>query len=584
MNSPRETPEPLVVICERGHTFEQSLQSRRNKRGCPFCSRKRAWPGETDLFTEMPHLSDSWNFARNAHLDPLTLTKGSDKQAWWTCEKGHEFEKSIYEMGKSGCGYCSNQKLLVGFNDLASVRPDLAAEFDVSKNGGLTPQDLLFGTSKKVWWRCDAGHSFEAKVSQRNFSGSGCAVCKGKRSEPGYNDLKTKYPEVAESWDLELNEGLTPENFSPTSTQKVWWKCPRGHSWLMRIGDRVTHKQGCAVCANRQVVAGVNDLLTLAPEVAATLDPELNPMDLSSRVGLHSGAMAWWRCSEGHVYQATVGSRQKSGCPICAGQRVLAGYNDLESQNPDAAAHFLQGKNGVTPSEVLVSSRIQYWWECDLGHNFKAHPDSVRKGNWCPYCGGKKLLMGFNDLETVRPDIAKQWHPTKNAELKPSQVINGFHKKVWWLCDAGHDYLQSGKKRRVGQGCPSCAPSGFTPSNAAHLYFIEQPSLLSYKVGITSADSQNRLNAFAQDGWVTHAQIWFASGVDALATEEKFFYDLRHLRSIPAYLSNDDMRRTGGWTETFSSSMISRDAVLELLIQFAKDSRHAFEIRTNLIN
>jgi hypothetical protein len=262
---------------------------------------------------------------------------------------------------------------------------------------------------------------------------------------------------------------------------------------------------------------------------------------------------------------------------------VLAGYNDLQSQNPDAAARFLQGRNGVSVSEVLVTSRIQYWWECDLGHSFKAHPDSVKKGNWCPYCGGKKLLVGFNDLESVRPDLAKHWHPTKNIPLMPSQVINGFHRKVWWLCDVGHEYLQSGKKRRVGQGCPNCAPSGFTPSKAAYVYFIEQPSMLSYKVGITSADSNNRLNAFAQNGWVTHALIWFASGVDAVSTEEAFFSELRQVRSIPVFLSSDEMRRTGGWTETFSSSLISREAVLELLLAYASKSIQAFEVRTDYI-
>lgn len=569
MKIPRENSESYVVLCELGHTLEQSLQSRRKKRGCPFCSRKRAWPGETDLFTEMPALKDCWDFSRNNHLNPLSVTKGSDKKAWWRCDKGHEFEKSIYEMSRSGCSYCSNKKLLVGFNDLATARPDLAAEFDVSKNGGLAPQDLLFGTSRKVWWRCNAGHSYEAKVSQRNFSGSGCAVCKGKRIEPGFSDLKTKHPRIAESWDKELNEGLSPEGFSPTSAKKVWWKCPKGHSWLMRIGDRVTHNQGCSVCANRQIVAGVNDLLTLAPEVAAMLAPELNPKDLASRVGLHSTVKAWWTCLEGHVYQAKVGSRHKAGCAVCAGQRVLAGYNDLESQNPDAAAHFLQGKNGVSPSELLVSSRIQYWWECDLGHNFKAHPDSVRKGNWCPYCGGKKLLEGFNDLETVRPDLAIHWHLSKNSPLLPSQVINGFHKKVWWRCDAGHEYLQSGKKRRVGQGCPTCAPTGFTPGKSAYLYFLEQPNLLAYKVGITGADSSYRLDAFAEDGWVAHALVLFARGSDAMDAEDRFFNHLRNILKVPVFLSVAEMKRTGGWTETFSSSLVSRMEVVGRLESLA---------------
>ena len=565
MSIPGQSAGPYLVTCERGHTFEQSLQSRRNQRGCPFCSRKRAWPGESDLFTELPHLRESWDFARNAHLNPASLTKGSDKKAWWRCERGHQFEKSVYEMSKSGCFYCSNKKLLVGFNDLATVRPDLAAEFDASKNGGLTPQDLLFGTSKKVWWRCHVGHSFESKVSQRNFSGSGCAVCKGKRSEPGFSDLKTKYPQIAESWDMELNEGLVPENFSPTSAQKVWWKCPKGHSWLMQIGARVAHGQGCAVCANRQIVLGVNDLQTLYPELAATLATDRNPPNFSQQVGALSTKKAWWECSRGHVYNVSVAQRQKVGCAICANQSVLAGFNDLESQNPDAAAHFLQGRNGVEPSAVMVSSRVQFWWECDIGHQFKAHPDSVRKGNWCPYCGNKRVFKGFNDLETVAPDLAAEWHPTLNGALLPGEVLHGSHSKFWWLCGAGHSFAQTGKKRRAGQGCPGCAKSGFNPLQPGLLYVLVDLNREAIKVGITNAGSSNRLNLFRESGWLMVNGFRFDQGTDAEAAEAAFFKKIRAERQIPIHLGAEEMKRTGGWTETMSLGLASEALVLKLL-------------------
>ena len=108
--------------------------------------------------------------------------------------------------------------------------------------------------------------------------------------------------------------------------------------------------------------------------------------------------------------------------------------------------------------------------------------------------------------------------------------------------------------------------------------------MVSYKVGITSADSKKRLQAFAQDGWVAHALIWFAAGVDAIAVEERFFFELRRVRSIPVFLTNNDMRRTGGWTETFSSSLISRETVLELLLDVAGCSSQEYEVRTNFIS
>ena len=557
--------EYIEQRCERNHVFSQSLRSVKKGSKCPYCARTKAWPGESDVFTEIPALKTFWDFERNDELDPLQLLKGSDKLAWWLCDRGHSFKKSVWAMAKSGCGICSNKQLLVGYNDLATVRPDLAAEFDTSKNGGLTPNEILFGTARKVWWRCSLGHSFESKVSQRNFTNSGCPVCTGNRTEAGFNDLQTRYPDLALDWDEELNDGKSPKSFSSTSSQRVWWKCQKGHSWQMRIGDRVTHGQGCAVCANRQIVPGVNDLQTLHPELAATLAKDRNPPNFAQQVGAFSTKKAWWECSRGHVYNVPVAQRQKVGCAICANQSVLAGFNDLESQNPDAAAHFLQGRNGVEPSAVMVSSRVQFWWECDIGHQFKAHPDSVRKGNWCPFCGNKKVLKGFNDLETVAPDLASEWHPTLNGAVMPSEVLHGSHSKYWWLCRAGHSFAQTGKKRRAGQGCPGCSKSGFNPMQPGLLYVLVDLGREAIKVGITNADSGNRLKLFRESGWRMVTGFRFDRGTDAEASEAAFFKKIRAEREIPILLGAEEMKRTGGWTETMSLGLVSEALVLELL-------------------
>jgi hypothetical protein len=81
-------------------------------------------------------------------------------------------------------------------------------------------------------------------------------------------------------------------------------------------------------------------------------------------------------------------------------------------------------------------------------------------------------------------------------------------------------------------------------------------------VGITGADSSNRLKAFAEDGWVTHALVFFARGSDAMDAEDRFFHHLRNVLKVPVFLSAAEMKRTGGWTETFSSSLVSRIEVV----------------------
>jgi len=53
---------------------------------------------------------------------------------------------------------------------------------------------------------------------------------------------------------------------------------------------------------------------------------------------LGSGKKVWWKCSRGHEWIADVNSRKKgNGCPVCAGKRVLIGYNDLASTHPQIA-------------------------------------------------------------------------------------------------------------------------------------------------------------------------------------------------------------------------------------------------------
>jgi hypothetical protein len=518
------------------------------------------------LFGQVPELEKFWDRNLNRNLDPSSLSKGSEKSAWWICGNNHSFEKKIFDMVRSGCSFCSNRSLLSGFNDLATVRPELAREFDLEKNGGLSASSVLAGSAKKVWWKCSEGHSFSARISDRKFSGSACPYCRGLYAIPGKTDILTRYPEITAAWDYVLNGELKPENCLPFSEKKVYWKCPAGHSWLMRVKDRVINSQGCSVCGNHQIVKGINDLATLHPEIASTLALDLNAPDFAQTVGPHSQKIAWWNCERNHTYQAPVKRRHNSGCPVCAGQKVMYGVNDLETQNPDAASHFLQGLNGVSPREVLVSSRVKYYWECDLGHKFRAHPDSIfTKKTWCPYCANKKVLAGFNDLETKAPDVAREWHPEMNGSLKASDVIYGSHAKYWWVCSNGHTFHQSVKKRREGQGCPSCAKTGFNPSKPAMVYVLVHKQFNAIKVGITNTDSPHRLKLLYQTGWRRACSYVFPEGIQAESVEKKFFRHVRQVLGVPAFLDASKMRRTGGWTETMDLDLMPETKVVSEL-------------------
>jgi hypothetical protein len=200
--------------------------------------------------------------------------------------------------------------------------------------------------------------------------------------------------------------------------------------------------EGCKV--SRKVIIGINDLATKYPDVAKTWHPTLNgdlqPTDVTSK----SGRKVWWQCSNNpnHEWQATVAGRSNgSGCPYCSSIKILPGYNDLATTDPELAKEWNYGKNDtLMPTDVSKGSNRKVWWICENGHEYMSAPHNRSKGKGCPYCSGNKIIVGLTDLESVNPKLAKQWHPTLNGSVKPSDVKAGSDKKVWWLCDQKHSY------------------------------------------------------------------------------------------------------------------------------------------------
>ena len=139
-----------------------------------------------------------------------------------------------------------------GENDLATLFPDIAAQWDTERNGSLRPDQITSFSNRKVWWRCTLGHEWQAIVAARAVENSGCPYCAGRRVLAGFNDLATLYPKIAAQWDAALNGSLTPEMVTPGSHKRVWWRCGEGHVWKTAVYSRTgKQKCGCPVCAGK---------------------------------------------------------------------------------------------------------------------------------------------------------------------------------------------------------------------------------------------------------------------------------------------------------------------------------------------
>lgn len=339
---------------------------------------------------------------------------------------------------------------------------ELLEQWDDQRNAPLTPAQISYGSKRKIWWKCENGHSWQATVYTRTGSGTGCPVCAGRTAQAGENDLATCCPELVKQWHPVRNVPLTPEQVLPGSHKMVWWICEKGHEWRAQIKSRVAGC-GCPVCANREIRPAENDLAAQFPELAAQWHPHRNGNLTPDKIAPGSNRRVWWICGKGHEWQAAVASRVSggSGCPVCAGKKVVPGENDLATRFPEIAAQWHPDRNGaLTPREVTPYANRKVWWRCEKGHSYQAAVGArTMRGSGCPYCAGKKVLAGFNDLATLEPEVAKQWHPTLNETLTPEMVTTGSHRKVWWECGQGHVwkaaiYSRTGPKKC---GCPVCA-------------------------------------------------------------------------------------------------------------------------------
>lgn len=358
-----------------------------------------------------------------------------------------------------GCPICSARTAALkrGINDLLTVSPDLAAQWHDMKNGNLKPSDVTAHSMRKVWWQCRKGHEWEASVNGRQ-KGRGCPYCSGNRILPGCTDLLSINAPFLSEWDYEKNGDLKPESFGRGSIRKVWWKCREGHSWEAAIYSR-TAGSGCPYCAGRKVLSGFNDLASGCPEITREWDYEKNGSLHPEDITAGSNKRVWWRCGEGHSWRTSVADRTIGGnsCPYCGNRKVWPGFNDLLSRMPKIACEWDGLKNGrLQPDEVTFRTGRLIWWRCGKGHSYRMSVYNRWKGKGCPYCGGTKVLSGFNDLRTVTPWIAEEWDDERNGNLKPEHVFPYTNRKVWWKCENGHHWKSTINSRQKGAGYPYC--------------------------------------------------------------------------------------------------------------------------------
>lgn len=377
--------------CKDGHSWKASPLSRKIG-GCPYCAGKIPVSGVNDLLTLRPDIIIHWDYDKNK-LTPDKVSLGSDRYVWWICDKGHSFSRIVYSYVKSNsCPYCTGKKVLKGFNDLLTVLPDVAEQWDYSKNGDLLPDAVSVGSNRKVWWICKYNHSWKTSVNNRRHGKSGCPYCAGVRVITGVNDLQSQRPEIASSWCYEVND-KKPNEVTVYSNKKFWWECIYGHRWEATVANR-SYGYGCPYCSGLYAVAGQNDIFTVYPELIKIWNFDKNTNYDPKTITVHSEKKVWWLCEKGHEWKTKVSLVTAGyGCPYCSGKKAIRGVNDLQTLYPELAKEWAYDKNGdLKPDMIKIFSNKAVWWRCKNGHEWLAIVESRVNGNDCPYCKGKRQI------------------------------------------------------------------------------------------------------------------------------------------------------------------------------------------------
>ena len=509
-------------------------------RACHFKAGKTirgAIAGLNDLATLFPEVAaeaDGW--------DPTTVVSRAATKMPWICSSGHRWEASIQNRTRkdgNGCPICANRIFIAGQNDLATLRPDLAAEAD-----GWDPATVVAGTAAMKSWKCSLGHTWNATINKRISAGRGCPYCAGQKVWVGFNDFASQNPEL-----LSQVHGWDPTTVTANSGRNFEWICSLGHVWKADPGRR-SHGSGCPYCLSQAVWPGFNDFATKSPHLLSWIDG-WDPTTVATK----SDSKKAWRCPKGHPFKMRVAAMANgAGCPVCLNDQIIVGINDLATTHPELAAEA----HGWDPTTIPYGSAKAREWICLLGHVWKASSATrAYSKSGCPYCAGSRALAGFNDLATIRPDIAAQAH-----EWDPStvQISAGVSRK--WICTEGHVWRARVADRTQGRGCPTCAIGGFDPNARGYLYFLEHDGLDMFQIGITNKP-EDRLAKHKGAGWEVLEVRGPMDGQLAADLETDM---LRVAKRRGAVFANKaGVKRFDGWSEAWTKASFSVSSIRELI-------------------
>jgi hypothetical protein len=440
-------------ICDKGHEWETSISHRTQGSGCPYCFGLKAIQGLNDLASKNPILLKEWNYKKNINVDPKTIKSGSRKKVWWICDKGHEWEAAILMRSRgSGCPYCSGRQAIIGENDIFTTNPEFKNEWNYKKNINVDPKTIKSASNIKVWWICDKGHEWEAVVSSRT-QGSGCPECSSQ--------LRTSYPEqyfyfhLSNIFKNTINRYKDKKNniseidiFIEELMIGVEYD---GHYYHKNKKDTKTK----ILLKNGIILISIKETRNFRKDINNIIYVQLPVTEEKLKDTLERLLILINKIKNTQIKYIL--KEENNKLLILSNYKNLLVSNSIFETHPQLLKEWNNEKNlKLNPKTITSRSHIKVWWICDKGHEWEAQVSNRTLGSKCPYCSGLKAIIGENDLFITNPELKNEWNYKKNINVDPKTIKSNSGKKVWWICDKGHEWEAIVSNRSKGSKCFVC--------------------------------------------------------------------------------------------------------------------------------
>ncbi len=444
-------------LCPNGHEYEATINNRSSKgRGCPYCSGRYATV-ENNLKNAYPKIAVQWHPTNNGELSPDHVTPKSGKKVWWKCKHGHAWQQIVGAkvLDKRECPVCLT---------LAEKNVELSKQWHPTKNGTLQPIDVSYGSDQKIWWQCPFGHEWIASISARTINNSGCPYCTAKSSDIEiriYTELKKIFDEVVWRSKIEKNE---VDVFVKDINLAIELD---GHYWHKSRGEKDQKKTALLKSKGINLIRLREEPLVLVGQFDLHFNNTQPHKDVINNLLIRIKDLFDIH-NDKKIDSYLVNSQflnDEEFRTLSASLPKPEWENSLEMRFPKLAKHWNYEKNfPLLPSMYSPQSNKRVWWKCEKGHEWQtAINHRSAKNIGCPYCSGRYATNESN-LQIDYPELAKEWHPSKNGELRPENVKAKSNLAVWWQCINGHEW-QAIVCSRHASGCPYCSGRKASESN-----------------------------------------------------------------------------------------------------------------------